>query len=112
MKNRVIKNLFIAVEEKKQKLKKTKRQSNIQRNKNNKKDGKAQRRKVIEKKVNEENRGKERNENKAENWYCQACKVDLVSDMRQCIDCFLWYHEECVGLSKNDIEEFLCPECN
>ncbi|KAJ2940839.1 hypothetical protein O0L34_g10097 [Tuta absoluta] len=44
-------------------------------------------------------------------WYCQACNEERISDMRQCQKCKTWYHEECVGLTKEDVEQFLCPGC-
>lgn len=45
-------------------------------------------------------------------WYCQACKMERIADMRQCKQCRIWYHEECVGLTKEDVEQFVCPDCN
>lgn len=47
-----------------------------------------------------------------EAWYCQACNTGRVADMRQCKECQMWYHEECIGLTKEDIEQFVCSECN
>ncbi|KAF5271298.1 hypothetical protein FQR65_LT05313 [Abscondita terminalis] len=35
-------------------------------------------------------------------WYCHACKVGCLSDMRQCAQCMKWYHEECIGLTNKD----------
>lgn len=46
-----------------------------------------------------------------EDWYCPACKSNNVADMRQCKICVLWYHEECVGLTKEDLDDFKCPDC-
>ncbi|CAH1955815.1 unnamed protein product [Acanthoscelides obtectus] len=43
-------------------------------------------------------------------WYCPACKENRLSDMRQCMKCQVWYHEECVGLTESDLI-FECPEC-
>lgn len=45
-------------------------------------------------------------------WYCHGCKLDTVADMRQCKECLKWYHEDCVGLTKEDRELFMCPDCN
>lgn len=47
----------------------------------------------------------------SELWYCEGCGIDKIADMRQCKDCQKWYHEECVGLTSEDIEVFICPSC-
>lgn len=44
-------------------------------------------------------------------WMCSVCDNDYVADMRSCVSCGTWVHEECVGLSKDDTEDFTCPEC-
>ncbi|CAK1578653.1 unnamed protein product [Parnassius mnemosyne] len=44
-------------------------------------------------------------------WYCHACNTEKLEDMRQCPGCQRWFHEECVGLTKEDID-FECPMCN
>ncbi|CAH2237471.1 jg12804 [Pararge aegeria aegeria] len=44
-------------------------------------------------------------------WFCHGCKLEREQDMRRCIKCAKWYHEECVGLTKNDNEAFFCPDC-
>ncbi|XP_041989229.1 uncharacterized protein LOC121740558, partial [Aricia agestis] len=41
-------------------------------------------------------------------WFCQACEMDRVADMRQCKVCLAWYHEDCVGLTKEDTDIFIC----
>lgn len=46
-----------------------------------------------------------------EQWYCHACKEDRIDDMRQCVECHQWYHEDCVGLTKSDLDAFVCPNC-
>lgn len=44
-------------------------------------------------------------------WYCHACKEDRMDDaMRQCSRCSKWYHEECVGLTAEDADDFQCPD--
>ncbi|CAH1994033.1 unnamed protein product [Acanthoscelides obtectus] len=43
-----------------------------------------------------------------ESWFCCACKENRVSDMRQCVKCHIWYHEEYVVLTKNDKELIYC----
>nr|CAD7415338.1 unnamed protein product [Timema poppensis] len=35
----------------------------------------------------------------AESWYCSVCEEDEVKDMRLCVVCGNFYHEECVGLT-------------
>ncbi|KAK9694390.1 hypothetical protein QE152_g33578 [Popillia japonica] len=48
---------------------------------------------------------------KKESWYCNVCKEDAVKDMRMCISCAAYAHEECVGLTKSDKDPFICPNC-
>lgn len=55
---------------------------------------------------------KKRKLSSEESWFCRACKENRVSDMRQCVKCKIWYHEECVGLTKNDKELFYCQNCD
>lgn len=49
---------------------------------------------------------------KEENWFCSVCYEDYESDMRQCVKCKDWVHEDCVGLTIDDLEDFECPECS
>lgn len=54
--------------------------------------------------LNEEQSGKWRLRkkiNKAKSWYAKLVKLIewQIPIMQQCIGCFLWYDEECVGLS-------------
>lgn len=44
-------------------------------------------------------------------WYCFLCSIDAVADMRPCIKCGRYVHEDCVGLSAHDEEVFICPSC-
>lgn len=44
-------------------------------------------------------------------WMCTVCNHDHVGDMRACASCGTWVHEECVGLTVEDTEDFICPEC-
>lgn len=46
-----------------------------------------------------------------ESWYCDLCKEDRVIDMRKCKLCKKYFHEECVGLTANDTDDFVCPFC-
>lgn len=46
-----------------------------------------------------------------ESWMCGVCEEDFVADMRACRSCGTWIHEECVGLTKDDTDEFVCGEC-
>lgn len=46
-----------------------------------------------------------------EAWYCLACNVERIADMRRCGKCSSWYHEDCVGLTREDLELFVCPAC-
>lgn len=46
-------------------------------------------------------------------WFCNVCKEDRVADMRLCVQCSKYVHEECVGLTRQDkCPTFLCPECD
>lgn len=47
-----------------------------------------------------------------ESWYCPVCHEDKVLDMRRCLICEVYFHELCVGLTKNDKEKFVCPYCS
>lgn len=50
---------------------------------------------------------------KLESWYCKACKENRVADMRLCILCNCYLHEECLGLTNEDtIPNFICPYCS
>ncbi|CAB3255641.1 unnamed protein product [Arctia plantaginis] len=66
----------------------------------------------INKKVTKASKKKESKTLEKHGWYCHGCKVDRLDDMRQCQKCQKWYHEVCVGLTKDDEEQFICPECN
>lgn len=54
--------------------------------------------------------GEEKKKN--ESWYCYLCQEDAMKDMRLCVMCKTYVHEECVGLSSADKETFICPKCN
>ncbi|KAI4471518.1 zinc finger fyve/phd-type [Holotrichia oblita] len=44
-------------------------------------------------------------------WMCSVCNSDYVADMSSCCLCGTWVHEECVGLTVHNTEDFVCPEC-
>ena len=46
-----------------------------------------------------------------QSWYCELCEEKRVIDMRTCISCKKWYHDECIGLTKFDEDIFTCPDC-
>lgn len=50
-------------------------------------------------------------ENVEETWFCKLCETHCISDMCQCIMCLIWVHEDCVGLTAEDEEDFVCPDC-
>ncbi|CAH1364933.1 unnamed protein product [Tenebrio molitor] len=56
-------------------------------------------------------KGKSKKIQKNESWFCHVCKEDAVKDMRICSACKFYVHEECVGLTKEDNELFICPDC-
>ncbi|KAI4455369.1 zinc finger phd-type [Holotrichia oblita] len=45
-------------------------------------------------------------------WMCSICAEKRVEDMRRCAVCHSWVHEDCVGLTADDVEEFVCPNCS
>ena len=78
------------------------RVSNLKRKKENPSDQKKKKKQKISTVTQKEN--------VADEWYCSICGEYSVQDMRSCGNCQVWYHEECVGLTKDD-DEFLCPDC-
>lgn len=44
-------------------------------------------------------------------WYCPVCQMNEISDMRLCIVCQKYVHEDCVGLTKEIKDNFICPFC-
>ncbi|KAJ8941509.1 hypothetical protein NQ314_010378 [Rhamnusium bicolor] len=42
---------------------------------------------------------------------CFLCDSCRVIDMRTCRSCKEWVHDECIGLTLSDDEEFECPKC-
>lgn len=47
-----------------------------------------------------------------ESWFCNVCLEDVVKDMRLCVKCTRYVHEECVGLTSADKDiRFVCPDC-
>lgn len=46
-----------------------------------------------------------------QDWYCAVCQVNEISDMRLCIVCQKYIHEDCVGLTKEMKDNFICPLC-
>ena len=45
-------------------------------------------------------------------WYCPVCEENRMIDMRACSICSVYVHEECVGLTKDDKEAFICFKCD
>lgn len=55
----------------------------------------------------------DQNQKKGESWFCYLCQEDVMKDMRLCVACNTYVHEECVGLTAIDKENaFLCPNCD
>lgn len=46
-----------------------------------------------------------------QDWYCAVCQMNEVSDMRLCVVCRKYVHENCVGLTKEMKDIFICPLC-
>lgn len=45
-------------------------------------------------------------------WYCSLCDEDIIKDMRMCITCINYFHDECIGYTKDDKESFVCCDCD
>lgn len=45
-------------------------------------------------------------------WYCPVCKESRQSDMRRCIQCNSWAHEDCLGYTPSDDDDYICIECD
>ncbi|CAG2054953.1 unnamed protein product [Timema podura] len=61
--------------------------------------------KVSREKTNKQGKTKKNkgtNRPSKDGWYCHGCRDEKVAGMRQCSQCLHWYHEECVGLTKED----------
>lgn len=46
-----------------------------------------------------------------ESWYCVLCQESRKIAMRSCSDCHQWVHEECIGMTSDDEDEFVCSSC-
>nr|CAH7719104.1 unnamed protein product [Callosobruchus chinensis] len=46
-----------------------------------------------------------------ESWYCFLCQEDRIAGMRLCIKCATYVHEECVGLTASNKDNFICVRC-
>lgn len=46
-----------------------------------------------------------------DSWYCPLCNEESQKDMRCCARCKTWAHEECLGYSPSDDEEYICGSC-
>ncbi|CAG9765818.1 unnamed protein product [Ceutorhynchus assimilis] len=46
-----------------------------------------------------------------ESWHCAICDTEDQLDMRLCSSCLKYFHENCVGLTEDDEDEFQCPFC-
>lgn len=44
-------------------------------------------------------------------WYCGLCETGKVVDMRSCPSCHSWFHDECIGMTRDDKDAFYCPDC-
>ncbi|VVC96867.1 unnamed protein product [Leptidea sinapis] len=63
--------------------------------------------KDINKKVTKASKKKESKTLEKHGGYCHGCKVDRLNDMHHWQNCQKWYHEVCVGLTKDDEEQFM-----
>ena len=53
---------------------------------------------------------KQTSSKKTESWYYAVRCEDAVKDVRHCAICGLCVREECVGLTKEDTDLFICPK--
>ncbi|CAH1998137.1 unnamed protein product [Acanthoscelides obtectus] len=67
---------------------------------------------VTPKKVSKQSRGKGQSEKSKDSWYCYVCNEDRIADMRICFLCETYVHEDCVGLTKEDTDKFVCTRCS
>ncbi|CAH1998289.1 unnamed protein product [Acanthoscelides obtectus] len=67
---------------------------------------------VTPKKVSKQSRGKGQSERSKDSWYCYVCNEDRIADMRICFLCETYVHEDCVGLTKEDTDKFVCTRCS
>jgi len=44
-------------------------------------------------------------------WFCCVCKMEKKRDMRQCMTCSAWMHDECIGVTKKDKMAYPCKDC-
>lgn len=44
-------------------------------------------------------------------WYCYLCDTTDMLNMRKCSNCNVWVHDDCLGLTELDEEEFVCIKC-
>ncbi|KAK9886274.1 hypothetical protein WA026_015785 [Henosepilachna vigintioctopunctata] len=56
--------------------------------------------------------GKGHSKKSKNGWYCYVCEEDRIADMRLCFLCLTYVHEECVGLTKEDTDKFVCSRCS
>lgn len=61
-------------------------------------------------KVNQ--KGKGHTKKSKNSWYCYVCDEDRIADMRICFLCQTYVHEDCVGLTKEDTDKFICTRCS
>lgn len=47
----------------------------------------------------------------ADDWFCFLCEQTVLEDMVQCTACNKWAHEQCAGISKQEIA-FVCDFCS
>lgn len=62
--------------------------------------------------ANETYQNKKKPEKQKESWFCFLCQEDRIADMRMCILCQRYVHEECAGLYKGDKIKFICSNCD
>uniref|UniRef100_A0A2A4JD70 HTH CENPB-type domain-containing protein n=1 Tax=Heliothis virescens TaxID=7102 RepID=A0A2A4JD70_HELVI len=110
--NSVTKDLFDKFSEEKRKMKEMKKK---QKKKEGKERPRREKKRETPKKAKPSSgkksttvKGTKKNK-KQVGWFCHACEEDRMDAMRRCSRCSKWYHEECVGLSVEDTDEFECP---
>lgn len=99
------------VKENEQKRKEVKSKDKPSKKANSKKECTNKKGKACQTKNSGAIKGKNKGNHADDKWYCYACFTENFEDMRQCPTCQRWYHEECLGLTKDDVD-FDCLFCN
>lgn len=65
-----------------------------------------------EKRTSQNSCQKEKSKLKIDPWFCYLCQSSEKLDMRSCVLCQVWVHEECAGMVPDDTDYFICTNCS